>query len=183
MNRLEKKKHSDVFFIVHVVKEQWLKFLDCESKLETLLWCNEIALEIERIIGMQDVIHCNNFFEHWNKRHTNFEQSSTDNLTSGNGVVRRPGDKVITFVPDLECASSRNTWVNGLHDYKDGRLQGWRKYFLIALCSLARKKNYGKNSRYWENNCEIGRAGGYCSNPEPSDQIGKVGIFQKTYYI
>ena len=119
MNWLEKKKHNDVFFIVHVVKEQRLKFLDWESKLEALLWCNENVLEIERIIGMQDVIHCNNFFEYWNKRHANFEQSSTDNLSSRNGVVRRPWDKVITFVPDLDCASSRETWVNGLHDYKD----------------------------------------------------------------
>ena len=184
MNWLEKKKHNDVFFIVHVVKEQRLKFLDWESKLEALLWCNEIALESERIIGMQDVIHCNNFFERWNKRHANFEQSSTDNLSSGNGIVRRPGDKVITFVPDLDSASSRKTWVNGLHDYKDGRLREWRKCFLIALCSLARKKFfYGKNSRYWENNCKIGKAGGCCSNPDPPDQIGRVGIFQKTYYI
>ena len=29
---------------------------------------------------MQDVIHWNNFFEHWNKQHADFEQSSTDNL-------------------------------------------------------------------------------------------------------
>ena len=59
-----------------------------------------------------------------------------------NGVVRRPGDKVITFVPDLDCASSRKTWVNGLHDYKGGRLREWRKCFLIALFSLARKKKF-----------------------------------------
>ena len=34
MNWLEEKKHNDVFSIVHVVKEQWLKFLDWNSKLE-----------------------------------------------------------------------------------------------------------------------------------------------------
>ena len=84
-----------------------------------ILWCNEIALEIERIIGTQDVIPCNNFFESWNKGYAGFEQSSTDNLSPGKGVVRRPGDKVITFVPGLGCASSRKMWVNRLCDYKD----------------------------------------------------------------
>ena len=88
-----------------------------------LLWCNKIALEIERIIETQDLIHWNNFFEDWNKRHVDFEQSSTDNLSPGKGVVRSPGDEVITFVPGLDFASSRKTWVNMLYDYKDDRLQ------------------------------------------------------------
>ena len=105
-----------------------------------LLWYNKIALEIERIIGMQDVIHCSNFFEHWNKGHSDFEQSSTNNLGPGNGVVRCPGDKVIILVLGLDCVSSRMTWVNRLYDYKDGRLREWKKCFLIALCSLARKE-------------------------------------------
>ena len=34
MNWLEKTKHNDVFSIVYVVKEQWLKFLGWKSKLE-----------------------------------------------------------------------------------------------------------------------------------------------------
>ena len=109
----------------------WLK-IKIGSKL---LWCNKIALEIERIIEIQDVIHWNNFFEHWNK-----QQSSTDNVSPGNGAVRSSGDEVFTFVPGLDCASSRKTWVNRLYDYKDGRLQEWRKCFLIFVCSLARKK-------------------------------------------
>ena len=82
-----------------------------------ILWCNKITLEIERIIGTQDVIPRNNFFEPWNKGHAGFEQSSTDNISPG--VVRRPRDKVITFVPGLGCASSRKMWVNRLCDYKD----------------------------------------------------------------
>ena len=113
---------------------------------------------------MQDVIHWNNFFEHWNKQHTDFEQSSTDILSPGNGVVRSPGDEVITFVPGLDFVSSRKMWV---YDYKDGILQEWRKCFLIILCSLARKKVfYGKNFQYQENICETGKAGGCCSNQE-----------------
>ena len=51
------------------------------------------------------------------------KQSSTDNLSPGKGVVRSPGDEVITFVPGLDFASSRKTWVNMLYDYKDDRLQ------------------------------------------------------------
>ena len=141
------------------------------------LGCHEIALKIDWMIETQDVIHLKTFFEHWNKQHTHFEKSSTDNLSPGNGVVRSPGDEVITFVLGLDCASSRKTWVNRLYDYKDGRLQEWRKCFLIIVCSLARKQNYGENFRYQENICEIGRAGGCCSNREPPDQIGRVGMF------
>ena len=51
-----------------------------------------------------------------------FEQSFTNNLSPGNGVVRSPGDEVITFVSGLDCASTRETWVNRQYDYKDGRL-------------------------------------------------------------
>ena len=138
---IRKKKHNYVFSIAHAVKEQWLKFFHWKSKLEALLWCNEVVLEIERIIEMQDVIHWNNFFEHWNKQHTDFKQSSTDNLSPGNGVVRSPGNKVITFVLILDCASSRMTSVKRLHDYKDGRLREWRKCSFIVLSSLARKEN------------------------------------------
>ena len=105
-----------------------------------LLWCNETALEIERIIETQDVIHWNNFYEHWNKRHADFEQSSTDKLSPGNGVVRSPGNEIITFALGLDCASSKKMWVNKLYDYKDGRLREWKKCFLIVLFSLARKK-------------------------------------------
>ena len=71
---------------------------------------------------------------------TDSEQSPTDNLSPGNGILRSPGYEVITFVAGLYCASSRKTWVNRLYDYKDGRLWEWRKCFLIVLCSLARKK-------------------------------------------
>ena len=104
------------------------------------LGCHEIALKIDWMIETQDVIHLKTFFEHWNKQHTHFEKSSTDNLSPGNGVVRSPGDEVITFVLGLDCASSRKTWVNRLYDYKDGRLREWRKCFLIIVFSLARKK-------------------------------------------
>ena len=104
------------------------------------LGCHEIALRIDWMIETQDVIHLKTFFEHWNKQHTHFEKSSTDNLSPGNGVVRSPGDEVITFVLGLDCASSRKTWVNRLYDYKDGRLREWRKCFLIIVFSLARKK-------------------------------------------
>ena len=138
---IRKKKHNYVFSIAHAVKEQWLKFFYWKSKLEALLWCNEVVLEIERIIEMQDVIHWNNFFEHWNKQHADFKQSSTDNLSPGNGVVRSPGNKVITFVLILDCASSRMTSVKRLLDYKDGRLREWRKCSFIVLSSLARKEN------------------------------------------
>ena len=103
------------------------------------LGCHEIALRIDWMIETQDVIHLKTFFEHWNKQHTHFEKSSTDNLSPGNGVVRSPGDEVITFVLGLDCASSRKTWVNRLYDYKDGRFQEWRKCFLKVLCSWARK--------------------------------------------
>ena len=71
---------------------------------------------------------------------TDFEQSPTDNLSPGNGILRSPGYEVITFVAGLYCASSRKTWVNRLYDYQDGRLWEWRKCFLTVLCSLARKK-------------------------------------------
>ena len=37
-----------------------------------------------------------------------FEQSFTNNLSPGNGAVRSPGDEVITFVPGLDCASTRD---------------------------------------------------------------------------
>ena len=37
-----------------------------------------------------------------------------------------------------------------------------------------------KTFRYRENICEIGRAGGCCSNPEHPDQIGRVGMFAIT---
>ena len=124
------------------------------------LGCHEIALKIDWMIETQDVIHLKTFFEHWNKQHTHFEKSSTDNLSPGNGVVRSPGDEVITFVLGLDCASSRKTWVNRLYDYKDGRLREWRKCFLIIVFSLARKKllwgKFSKSGEYlW--NRESGR--------------------------
>ena len=105
-----------------------------------LLWCNEIALEIERIIETQDVIHWNNFCEHWNKQQANFKQSSTDNVNPGNGVVRSPGDEVITFHPGVNCVASRKTCVNRLHDYKDGRLREWRSVFLSFSAVWQQKK-------------------------------------------
>ena len=47
----------------------------------------------------------------------------------------------------------------------------------LSLSSVWQEKNcYGENFRYQENICEIGRAGGCCSNREPPDQIGRVGI-------
>ena len=107
-----------------------------------LLWYNKIALEIERIIGMQDVIHCSNFFEHWNKGHSDFEQSSTNNLGPGNGVVRCPGDKAIILVLGLDCVSSRMTWVNRLYDYKDGRLREWKKVFSHCSLQFGKKRNF-----------------------------------------
>ena len=94
------------------------------------------------------------------KRHADFEQSSTSNLSPGNSVVRSPGDNVITFVLGLDCAPSRKTWVNRLYDYKDGRLREWRKCFLIVVCSLSiKKKLWWKFSISWEylQNREIGR--------------------------
>ena len=131
-----------------------------------LLWYNEIPPKIERIIETQDVIHWNNFFENWNRRHVDFEQSSTNNLSPGNSVVSSPGDEVITFVPGLDCASSRKTWVNRQYDYKDGRLREWRKCFLVVLCSLARKKLFwwklSISGEYLWNR----KAGGCCSNRE-----------------
>ena len=129
------------------------------------------------------MIYWNNFLKHWNKRHMGFEQSFTNNLSPGNGVVRSPGDEVITFVPGLDCASTRETWVNRQYDYKDGRLWEWRKCFLIIVYSLARKKNYGENFQYQENICEIGSAGSCCSNREPLDQIRRVGMFACILYM
>ena len=46
-----------------------------------------------------------------------------------------------------------------------------------CLQFVNKKKNYGENSRYRENICKIGRSGGCCSNWEPPDQIGRVGMF------
>ena len=40
-----------------------------------------------------------------------------------------------------------------------------------------KKKFYGENFQYWENVCEIGRAGDSSPNWEPLDQIRKVGMF------
>ena len=51
----------------------------------------------------------------------------------------------------------------------------------VFLSFSAEKKNYGEHFRYRENICEIGRAGGCCSNREPPDQIGRVGMFVLTY--
>ena len=143
-----------------------------------LLWCNETALETERIIETQDVIHWNNFYEHWNKRHADFEQSSTDKLSPGNGVVRSPGNEIITFALGLDCASSKKMWVNKLYDYKDRRLREWKKCFLIVLFSLARKKilwwEFLISGEYLGNR----KAEGCCSNREPLDQIRRVGMFE-----
>ena len=97
----------------------------------------------------------------------------------GNGVVRSLGDEVITFVPGLNCGSSRKSWVNknGCRITKMVDFENEDGIFWSFSAVWQEKKIYGEIFRHRENIWEIGSAGSCCSNREPLDQIERVEMF------